>query len=111
MVWSSLAQLAALTTGGGLNLANAQAWPGEITWDLLVGTNTIRNLHFAAPLSASLENEIVTLSLAYDSYSIAQTDAAIATVVSLRVWCPTRRPRSGTLLSRPPWPHTAPQAR
>ena len=77
-----LAQLAALTAGGGLNLANAQAWPGEITWDLLVGTNTIRNLHFAAPLSASLENENFTLSLACDSYSIAQTDAAIATALA-----------------------------
>ena len=77
-----LAQLAALTTGSGLNLANAQAWPGditgEITWDLVVGTNTIR---FAAPLSASLENENFTLSLACDSYSIAQTDAAIATAL------------------------------
>ncbi|CAE7590141.1 unnamed protein product, partial [Symbiodinium pilosum] len=31
-----LAQLAALTTGGGTNLINAQAWPGEITWDWLV---------------------------------------------------------------------------
>ena len=46
-----LAQLAALTTGGGSNLINAQAWSGEITWDLLLGTNTLRNLHFNAPLS------------------------------------------------------------
>ena len=36
------AALAALTTSG-TNLANAQAWPGQTTWDLLVGTNTIRN--------------------------------------------------------------------
>ena len=50
------AALAALTTGGGTNLANAQAWPGQTTWDLLVGTNTIRNWHFQAPLSASLAN-------------------------------------------------------
>ena len=35
----------------------------------------------AAPLSASLENENFTLSLACDSYSIAQTDAAIATAL------------------------------
>ena len=47
-----------------------------------MGTNTIRNLHFAAPLSASLENENFTLSLACDSYSIAQTDAAIATALA-----------------------------
>ena len=73
-----LAQLAALTTGGGSNLINAQAWSGEITWDLLLGTNTVRNLHFNAPLSMSLQNEGFTLSLACDSYSIAQADSAIA---------------------------------
>ena len=73
-----LAQLAALTTGGGSNLMNAQAWSGEITWDLLLGTNTLRNLHFNAPLSVSLQNEGFTLSLACDSYSIAQADSAIA---------------------------------
>ena len=54
--------LAALTTGGGTNLANAQAWPGQTTWDLLVGTNTIRNWHFNAPLSITLENDNFTLS-------------------------------------------------
>ena len=64
-----LAQLAALTTGGGSNLINAQAWSGEIT---------LRNLHFNAPLSVSLQNDNFTLSLACDSYSIAQADAAIA---------------------------------
>ncbi|CAE7381591.1 unnamed protein product, partial [Symbiodinium microadriaticum] len=73
-----LAQPAALTTGGGSNLINAQAWSGEITWDLLLGTNTLRNLHFNAPLSVSLQNDNFTLSLACDSYSIAQADAAIA---------------------------------
>ena len=76
-----LAQLAALTTGGGSNLINAQAWSGEITWDLLLGTNTLRNLHFNAPLSVSLQNDNFTLSLACDSYSIAQADAAIATAL------------------------------
>ena len=73
-----LAQLAALTTGGGSNLINAQAWSGEIAWDLLLGTNTLCNLHFNAPLSVSLQNEGFTLSLACDSYSIAQADSAIA---------------------------------
>ena len=77
-----LAQLAALTTGGGSNLINAQAWSGEITWDLLLGTNTLRNLHFNAPLSVSLQNDNFTLSLACDSYSTAQTDAAIATALT-----------------------------
>ena len=73
-----LAQLAALATSGGSSLINAQAWSGEITWDLLLGTNTLRNLHFNAPLSVSLQNDNFTLSLACDSYSIAQADAAIA---------------------------------
>ena len=77
-----LAQLAALTTGGGTNLINAQAWLGETTWDWLVGTNTIRNLHATAPLSVSLQNDNWTLSLACDSYSIAQADAAIAAAIT-----------------------------
>ena len=64
--------LAALTTGGGTNLANAQAWPGQTTWDLLVGTNTIRNWHFSAPLSVTLENDNFTLSLACDAYTQAE---------------------------------------
>ena len=77
-----LAQLAALTTGGGTNLINAQAWPGEITWDWLVGTNQIRNLHVSAPLSVSVQNENFTLSLACDAYSVAQADAAIAAAIA-----------------------------
>ena len=77
-----LAQLATLTTGGGSNLANAQAWPGEITWDLLLGTNTLRNLHFTAPLSVSLQNDNFTLSLACDAYSTAEADAAIAAAIA-----------------------------
>ena len=79
---SILAQLAALSTGGGTNLINAQAWPGEITWDWLVGTNQLRNLHVSAPLSVSVQNENFTLSLACDSYSIAQADAAIAAAIT-----------------------------
>ena len=71
-----------LTTGGGTNLINAQAWPGEITWDWLVGTNQIRNLHATAPLSVSVQNDNFTLSLACDSYSIAQADAAIAAAIT-----------------------------
>ena len=72
---SILAQLAILSSGGGNNLINAQAWPGEITWDLLVGTNTLRNLHVTAPLSANLQNDSFTVSLACDSYSKAESDA------------------------------------
>ena len=77
-----LAQLAALTAGGGTNFINAQAWPGEITWDWLVGTNQIRNLHVSAPLSVSVQNDNFTLSLACDAYSIAQADAAIAAAIA-----------------------------
>ena len=73
-----LAQLAVLATGGASTLINAQAWPGEITWDLLLGTNTLRNLHFNAPLSVSLQNDNFTLSLSCDSYSVAETDALLA---------------------------------
>ena len=77
-----LAQLAALTAGGGTNLINAQAWPGEITWDWLVGTNQIRNLHVTAPLSVSTQNDNFTLPLSCDAYSIAQADAAIAAAIT-----------------------------
>ena len=45
------------TLGGATNLVNAPAWVGEITWDLLVGTNQIRNLHAVAPLSIALAND------------------------------------------------------
>ena len=67
-----------MATGGASTLINAQAWPGEITWDLLLGTNTLRNLHFNAPLSVSLQNDNFTLSLSCDSYSVAETDALLA---------------------------------
>ena len=77
-----LTQLAALTTGSGTNLINAQAWPGEITWDWLVGTNQIRNLHVTAPLSVSTQNNNFTLSLSCDAYSIAEADAAIAAAIT-----------------------------
>ena len=50
-----LAEIA--TLGGATNLVNAPAWQGEITWDLLVGTNQIRNLHAVAPLSIALAND------------------------------------------------------
>ena len=76
------AALAALTTGGGTNLANAQAWPGQTTWDLLVGTNTIRNWHFSAPLSVSLENDNFTLSLACDAYTQGEVNALLAPLAS-----------------------------
>ncbi|CAE7802708.1 unnamed protein product [Symbiodinium sp. CCMP2456] len=42
-----------------------------------LGTNTLRNLHFNAPLSVSLQFDNFTLSLSRDSYSVAQTDALL----------------------------------
>ena len=70
-----LAEIA--TLGGATNLVNAPAWQGEITWDLLAGTNQIRNLHAVAPLSIQLANDNWTLSFSVDSYSTAQTDALL----------------------------------
>ena len=68
-----LAEIA--TLGGATNLVNAPAWPGNVTWDLLAGTNQIRNLHAVAPLSIQLANDNWTLSFSVDSYSKAETDA------------------------------------
>ena len=42
-----LAEIA--TLGGATNLVNAPAWLGNVTWDLLAGTNQIRNLHATGP--------------------------------------------------------------
>ena len=47
-----LAEIA--TLGGATNLVNASAWLGNVTWNLLAGTNQIRNLHATDPLSIQL---------------------------------------------------------
>ena len=70
-----LAEIA--TLGGATNLVNAPAWPGNVTWDLLAGTNQIRNLHAIPPLSIQLANDNWTLSFSVDSYSKAETDALL----------------------------------
>ena len=57
-----LAQLAALQLSGG-GVVNAPAWAGFTTWELLRGSNVVRNLHFMAPLSAALANGDDTLSI------------------------------------------------
>ena len=49
--------------------------PGS--WELVRGSNVVRNLHFVAPLSAALANGDDTLSITADCYSTAGTDAAI----------------------------------
>ena len=71
-----LAELAAQQLSGG-GVVNAPAWAGFTTWELLRGSNVVRNLHFMAPLSAALANGDDTLNITADCYSTAGTDAAI----------------------------------
>ena len=75
-----LAEIA--TLGGATNLVNAPAWLGNVTWDLLAGTNQIRNLHATGPLSIQLANDDWTLSFGCDAYSTQGTDDAISTALS-----------------------------
>ena len=77
---SILAEIA--TLGGATNLVNAPAWPGNVTFDLLAGTNQIRNLHAAGPLSIALANDNWTLPFACDAYSRGETDALLAPLAS-----------------------------
>ena len=63
------------------NLVNAPAWVGNVTWDLLAGTNQIRNLHATGPLSIQLANDDWTLSFGCDAYTTQQTDDAISTAL------------------------------
>ena len=72
-----LAELAALQLSGSGGVVNAPAWAGFTTWELVRGSNAVRNLHFVAPLSAALANGDDTLSITADCYSTAGTDAAI----------------------------------
>ena len=65
-----LAELAALQLPGG-GVVNAPAWAGFTTWELLRGSNVVRNLHLEAPLSAALANGDDTLSITADCYSVA----------------------------------------
>ena len=75
-----LAEIA--TLGGATNLVNAPAWVGNVTWDLLAGTNQIRNLHATGPLSIQLANDDWTLSFGCDAYTTQQTDDAIAAALT-----------------------------
>ena len=72
-----LAEIA--TLGGATNLVNGHAWLGNVTWDLLAGTNTVRNLHATGPLSIQLANDDWTLSFGCDAYTTQQTDDAFET--------------------------------
>ena len=69
------------TLGGATNLVNGPAWLGNVTWDLLAGTNTVRNLHATGPLSIALANDDWTLSFSCDAYTTQQTDDAISTAL------------------------------
>ena len=70
-----LAELAALQLSGSGGVVNAPAWAGFTTWELVRGSNVVRNLHLGAPLSAALANGDDTLSITADCYSTAGTDA------------------------------------
>ena len=57
-----------------VTLSNAPAWGANPpTWEVLKGTNVLRNLHFAGPLSASLQNNTDTLEIDCHSYEKAET--------------------------------------
>ena len=75
-----LAEIA--TLGGATNLVNAPAWLGNVTWDLLAGTNQIRNLHATGPLSIALADDDGTLSFGCDAYTTQQTDDVIAVALT-----------------------------
>ena len=74
-----LAEIA--TLGGATNLVNAPAWVGNVTWDLLAGTNTVRNLHATGSLSIQLANDSA-LSFSCDAYTTQQSDDAIAAALT-----------------------------
>ena len=57
-----LAELAALQLSGSGGVVNAPAWAGFTTWELVRGSNVVRNLHLEAPLSAALANGDDTLA-------------------------------------------------
>ena len=70
------------TLGGATNLVNAPASLGNVTWDLLAGTNSVRNIHATGPLSIQLANDDWTLSFGCDAYTTQQTDDAIAAALT-----------------------------
>ena len=71
-----LSELAALQLSGS-GVVNVPAWAGFTTWELLRGSNVVRNLRLEA-LSAALANGDDTLSITADCYSVAAADAALA---------------------------------
>ncbi|CAE7845480.1 unnamed protein product, partial [Symbiodinium necroappetens] len=74
-----LAQLAVLAAGA---VQNASEWAGQTTFELLAAPSILRRLHVTAPLSISLQNEDLALSIACDSYSTTEADAAIGAAIA-----------------------------
>ena len=62
-----------------VTLSNAPAWSGNTTWELLKGSNVIRNLNFAGPLVASLQNNTDTLQILCDAHSTNDTYTRLQT--------------------------------
>ena len=87
-----LAELAALQLSGSGGVVNAPAWAGFTTWELVRGSNVVRNLHFMAPLSAALANGDDTLSIT----ARARTRTSSQPTKSPRRWWRTAQPQTRT---------------
>ena len=67
-------------------MTNAPAWSGNTTWELLTG-QALRNLHFAGPLVATLQNSENTLQIECQAcdqrqtYTQAEVNAQITSAV------------------------------
>ena len=80
-------ELAALQLSSSGGVVNAPAWAGFTTWELVRGSNVVRNLRLEAPLSAALANGDDKLSITADCYSIAEADVALAAARGDESWC------------------------
>ena len=92
----------------GSGVVNAPAWAGFTTWELVRGSNVVRNLHLEAHLSAALANGDDTLSITADCYSVAAA-ALAAALLAYYLICPAnygdlsskfRASRAGTAIDR-----------
>ena len=116
-------------------LSNGQSWIGGPTFNLLRGSNVLRNLSVAGALTASFQNLDDTILIESDSYPRSETytqletGAAITAAIdaldpvpipkqsggsrpsSPRPWCPTGIKRRSRPTWRASWPTTPPAAR
>ena len=114
-----LAEIA--TLGGATNLVNAPAWVGYVTWDLLAGTNQIRNLHATRPLMAAIDESKAYTDTQLTDYSTTtqMTQAITDALVPFETAAQQLRQPSGpstpaprrTLPSQRGWCPTAPRSR